>query len=142
MEPDTSDIGHPGVFERIPDQRRALDRAVKALTGGRAQRRLAAQDGIVSIVKRLDAHHRFRPCVAGVVAGPFAERTLGQVVAGNHFSFDGDLRIGRNRQSRVGPAHQLNRLVQHAAGVREFAHLDRHVGAAGNETKADDGRRT
>jgi len=33
----------------------------------------------------------------------------------------------------VRPVHKLNRFVENAAGVGELAHLDRHIGAAGDK---------
>src|SRR5918996_2214817 len=125
MEPDTFDIGNAGVVQRVPYERRALDGTMKSLIGGRTKRRLAAENRMVSIVKSLHPHHRFRPRVAGVITWPLAEGTFPQIVAGRHFSFDRYFGVGRNWQARVWSTYQLYRLVEHAARVSELAHLHR-----------------
>src|SRR5690348_4475363 len=124
IEPNATNIGDAGIFERVPNQCRALDRTVKSLIGRRAQRRLTAEDWIISIVQSFNADHRLVPGIARIVTRPFAERALGQIVARKHFSFDGYFRKGRDRQSSVRTAHDLNRLVQNSARVSKFTHLE------------------
>jgi hypothetical protein len=67
-----------------------------------ALRHAAEQDRIVAIVDRLDVEHRLGPQVAGVIAGPLAERPFDALVAGLDEALDDDLGIGRDRQPGDG----------------------------------------
>src|SRR5262245_13256615 len=54
----------------------------------------------------------------GIIAGPFPERPLRPGIFGRwrHFAFDGNFRGRRNRQTSEGPAQNLERFTDKAAG--------------------------
>src|SRR6266516_7589569 len=76
MRPHRLHIGHAGFDDVLSEQRRARHRAVPRELVGRPERRAAEDDRIVAMVDRLNVEHWLRPYIAGVVAGPLAERPL------------------------------------------------------------------
>jgi hypothetical protein len=55
VKPYSVDVGDAGVFERVPDKRRAEYATVKALPDRRAQRRLATDERLIAMIERFDA---------------------------------------------------------------------------------------
>src|SRR5262249_29898937 len=68
-----------------------------------------------------------RPQVAGVVAGPLAERSLDALVVGLDEAFEHDLGVGRNGQASDRPLDHLDRLSAHAADDLVLAHPIGHL---------------
>ena len=133
MRPRRRDAGHAGLLDVLAQQRRAHDRTIAADLVRRALRRAAEQDRVVAMVDRLDVDDRLRPQVAGIVAGPLAERTLDALVAGLDETLKHDFRVGRNRQAGDRAPDHLHRLAAHAADDLVFAHAVGHFAAGHQE---------
>src|SRR6202043_3446881 len=74
VRPRRGDAGHAGLLDVLAQQRRAHDGAVAADFVRWTLRRAAEQDRLVAMIDRLDVNHRLGPQIAGVIAGPLAER--------------------------------------------------------------------
>src|SRR5262249_854196 len=68
--------------------------------------------------------------VVGVVAHPLAERPFWLYLAGHGFAFDGNLAVGRDRETGVRPAHHVERLAAQAPG-------DIHLAALGQRARGE-----
>src|SRR5579862_645411 len=91
----------------------------EGITGPMLQRRAAVQDGVVAVIERLDVDDRLGGFLGLVVASPFAEGTLHQVLGlgREHLAFDGDLGTRGNRQAGSLPFDDRHRLAREEAGV-------------------------
>src|SRR5579863_9594123 len=99
----------------------------------------------MAMIDRLDVDYRLGPVVAGVIAGPFAERAFEPHFVGLDETLDGDLGIGGDRQAGDRALDHLDRLAAHAADDVELADARRHFARAHQETHriaaADDDHR-
>src|SRR6478735_9506728 len=78
MAPDGLDPGNAGIGDILLDRGRTHHRAIaRHLIRASAHGRHAKHDRIVAMIDRLDVEYRDLPHAAGVVSGPFAERTFG-----------------------------------------------------------------
>src|SRR5262245_59855102 len=105
QEPRVTDLVRPGrrhprharLLDILAQQRRADHGAIATNLVRRTLRHAAEQYRIVAIVDSLDVEHGFGPQVAGVIAGPFAERPFDTLVIRLDKTLEHDLGIGRDR---------------------------------------------
>src|SRR5256885_10998860 len=76
----------------------------------------AEEDRILAVHERVDADDGLLLEAAGVIAGPFAERTLGDAVVRVDRALEGNLGIRRDRQPGLRPENHLDGLAEEAAG--------------------------
>ena len=74
------------------------------------------------MMDRVDAHHRTRPLVGGVVAGELAERAFRQrlLLRRQQLAFEDDLGMRRQRQAGLRPGDHLDRRILDRAGELVF----------------------
>src|SRR5262245_19536930 len=94
----TFDVRHTGLLHAVPNRRGAQAGTIHAVNR-RFEWRGAADDRIVAVVKSFDANERFGSPSAGVITGPFAERTFLHRFAGNDFALDDEFRARWKMQS-------------------------------------------
>ena len=95
--------------------------------------------------QRRDADRRLGPRLAGVVAGPLAERAFHDLVVGRDEALERDLGMGRHRQPGLGHVDDLDALAENAAGHVVLALAVGHLEAGQHEQRGmhagDDGDR-
>src|SRR6478752_6117015 len=96
MRPHALDLGHAGGLDLVPHGAGAVSAAIERVVIGRDARNGAEQDRIVAVHERLDPDRRLLLRAAGVVSGPFAQRSLLDQVVRVHEPLEGDLRLRRN----------------------------------------------
>src|SRR5438046_1432312 len=69
----------------------------------------------------------------GVVAGPLAERSLEPLPIRVEEAFQGDLGVGRDRETSVAAGDALQRTPPHAANPIQLADARSHLEATGDE---------
>ncbi len=121
MRPHTFDLGDARGFELIPHRAAAVGAEVKRVVIWRHRRDGAHQDRIVAVHHGGDADGRFRPAASGVIAGPFPEWPLIDLVAGIDEAFERNLRVRGDRQSRARHIEDLDRLADDAAPRLDLA---------------------
>ena len=109
MIPHAEHVGHAAGIERAPDLRRAGNALEETGLVDRLVLRRAGQDRIVAVQDGFDVDVGPVLGVVGVVAHPFAERAFRLGLAGHGLALDGDLAIGRDRESSIGAAHHVDR---------------------------------
>src|SRR5262245_41926510 len=116
VAPDLLHIRHARVGHVLLDGGGAHHRAIaRHLVGPRAHRWHADEDWIVAVVDRLDVKHRAVLGAAGIVARPFAERTLHDAFVWRDVAFQHHFGAGRDRQAGDFAAHHLFRPSADAA---------------------------
>src|SRR6185437_15041593 len=90
-------------LELIPDGAGPVRAAIEGVVVRRDARNGAEQDRIVAHHHRFDADHRLLLQAAGVVAGPFAERSFVDPVVWMDEALERDLGVRRDRQSGLRP---------------------------------------
>ena len=120
VRPDPADFGNAGGLQLLPNDAGASRAAIKRIVVRRNARNGAGHDRIVAMPERLDSDDRLQLSAAGIIAGPFAERALFNEIVFVDVAFEGDLRLGGDRQTRHRPANCANGLAEQAAGRFEF----------------------
>src|SRR5579864_2415747 len=121
VRPGGCDAGDAVLLDVLAQQRRANDGAITADFVRRALGRAAEQDRVVAVIDGLDVQYRLGPQVAGVIAGPLAERAFDAYVVGLDKTLDHDFGVGRYRQPGDRPFDHLDRRAADAADDVEFA---------------------
>src|SRR6267142_3658661 len=116
VAPHALDAWNSDRLELRPEQCRPEERAVEGLLVRRLVRRRAEDDRVVAVIDRFDLHERLGPRVAGVVAGPLAERTLDDLLFRIDPALDDDLGVGREREPGDRSLHDAIRLAADATG--------------------------
>src|SRR6516162_6800117 len=100
------------------------------------------------MMDRAHFHDRRRPCLRGVIAGEFAERTFRQrgLAHGQEMTFEHDLRVRRDRKAGQRPGVNLDRCTLDGAGELVLRLSCRQIFKAGDEQRRilaiDDRERT
>src|SRR5579864_8089207 len=145
MRPSGRDAGHTGLLDVFPQQCRTNDGAITADFVRRTLGRAPEQNRIVAVIDRLDVQYRLGPQVAGVIAGPLAERSFDAHVVGLDETLDHDFGVGRDGQPGDRPFDHLDWSTADAADDVELADAVRQLAATHQETHgvaaADDGDR-
>src|SRR5262249_49994188 len=126
--------GHARLLDILAQQRGADDSPIATNLVGRTLRHAAEQYRIVAIVDSLDVERGFGPQVAGVIAGPFAERAFDTLVIALDETLEHDLGIGRDRQPGDGRFDDLDGLAAHAAHDLILAHPVGHLARGHQES--------
>ena len=103
----------------------------------RLHRRRAEQDRIVAMMDGAHFHHRPRPCRGGVIAGEFAERSLGQrrLAHRQQAAFENDFRMCRNREVSLRAAQNFDRRAFDRAGELVLRTAVGQIFEAGDEQR-------
>src|SRR5271166_1110927 len=133
MRPRRGDARHARLLDILAQQRRTHHRTITANFIRGALRRATQQDRSIAIIDGLDIEHRLGPQITRVIAGPFAERPLGALVAGHDEAFEHDLRVGRNRQTGDGAFDHIHGPAPQAADDLILAHAVWHLAARHQE---------
>src|ERR1051325_2792946 len=132
-KPYALDVRHAGLFQLVPDKRRAEIRAIPAQFRRRTAWRRAQNNRVVAVIDALDLDDRLGTLVARVIAGPLAEWTFGPRLVENNVAFDRDLGSRRNREAGVLAFEDFERLAAHAADELVFRHAVGNFDAAGEK---------
>src|SRR5207249_4506492 len=94
VTPHTGHIRNTRGFQLFPDKCRSQKTShIHELTW-RPGWRGTKDDGIVAMIQPFDFNDRLRPYGASIVAGPFAEWTLGKILVGQSLTFNNNFGIG------------------------------------------------
>src|SRR5205085_4115836 len=80
VRPDALHARHAGRLELPPDVRRTIGAAIVGIVVRRHRRYGAEQDRVLAVHERVNADDGLLLEAAGVIAGPFAERPLGDAI--------------------------------------------------------------
>ena len=134
VAPDPRDIGDAGVSQILLEHCRAQNGAVTGhFVGSLTHRRNAKNDGIIPKIKGFHFKNRFRIAPAGIIAGPFAERSLIQDLARMKVAFEHDLGVRGKRKTSDFSLHTFDRFAADAADNIEFKHANGGLGASVEE---------
>src|SRR6266508_2080127 len=93
---DGFDIRHARLFHLIANVRRSQQLVAMLGAGGGTIFRRGGDDRIITMIEPMDFNQRLELFAAGIITGPFAERSFFFALVRQKFAFDSDFSIGGN----------------------------------------------
>src|SRR5262245_22886252 len=100
-------------------EKRCAEKSVVGTTG-RTRGRSSSDNRIISMHQPLYLENRLRALATRIVTGPFTIGALSLLLIGQHFAFDGDFGVRRNRQTGMLSDDNLKRFSSDASGIVVF----------------------
>ena len=119
--PNAPHVGDIALHQGVPQDRAAFDHLEQAAVRGRPHGRRSQDDRVVAKVNSLHLDDGRVALLAGVIACPFAKRSLDPGLARRDKTHHDDFAVRRDGQSRDLFLHYLDRLALHSAHEVVFA---------------------
>ena len=122
-----------GSLKLIPYRRGPIGTHVIRVIVGRHCRYCTGNHWIISMHKCFNPYCRFRALSAGIISGPFPQRSFHYLVINVDETLKCDFRAGRYRQTRGRHINNLHRFTKYTADYFEFIFFIRHFKATDHE---------
>src|SRR6202049_639812 len=120
MRPHAPNLGDAGSFELVPYCATTIGAKIKRVVVRWNCRNCSHEDGIIPVHHRVDADLWCGPAAAGVVAGPFSERPLLNIIVGMNHTLECNFGIARHGQPGFRHVEDFDWLPKDTAGSFQF----------------------